>query len=193
MILPNYTATTPGPYYSGAQLGFISVVCLVLYGTFVLMQTAHRGYFLPVDAPGDETAEAPRPTTRMAWLSLVLLIACLGAVVLSGKALAPSVEAAVRAAGAPQALVGIIIATVVLMPEGYAAVRAARANRLQTSLNLALGSALASIGVEHSRGGDPHAHHGTEAHARAGRHIHGAAAPLALHRVALALHPVARR
>jgi Ca2+:H+ antiporter len=148
MIIPNYTATTPGPYYSAPQLAFISVVSLVLYGTFVLMQTVrHRGYFLPVGAPGDETAEAPIPPLRAAWVSGVLLLACLGAVVLSAKALAPSVEAAVRAAGAPQALVGIIIATVVLMPEGYAALRAARANRLQTSLNLALGSALASIGL----------------------------------------------
>jgi len=148
MVLPNYTATTPGPFYSGPQLAFISVVSLVLYGTFVLMQTVrHRGYFLPVGAPGDETAEAPIPPLRAAWISGVLLLACLGAVVLSAKALAPSVEAMVRAAGAPHSLVGIIIATVVLMPEGYAALRAARANRLQTSLNLALGSALASIGL----------------------------------------------
>lgn len=63
------------------------------------------------------------------------------------SALAPSIEAGVAAAGAPKALVGIIIAAVVLLPEGLAALRAARANRLQTSLNLALGSALASIGL----------------------------------------------
>jgi Ca2+:H+ antiporter len=148
MILPNFTETTPGPYYSGLQLAFISVVCLALYGTFVLMQTVrHRGYFLPVGAPDDEDADVPRPAAGMAWLSSGLLVVCLGAVVLSAKSLAPTVEAAVRAAGAPQALVGIIIATVVLMPEGYAALRAARANRLQTSLNLALGSALATIGL----------------------------------------------
>ena len=67
--------------------------------------------------------------------------------VLLGKALSPSIEAAVAAAGAPKALVGIIIAAVVLLPEALAALRAARANRLQTSLNLAIGSALASIGL----------------------------------------------
>ena len=80
-------------------------------------------------------------------MSAVLLIACLGAVVLLGKALAPTMEAAVDAIGAPPALVGIIIAAIVLMPEAYAAVRAAHANQLQMSMNLALGSALASIGL----------------------------------------------
>jgi Ca2+:H+ antiporter len=63
------------------------------------------------------------------------------------KLLSPAVEAGVAAAGAPEAVVGIVIAALVLLPEGLAAVRAARLNRLQTSLNLALGSALASIGL----------------------------------------------
>lgn len=76
-----------------------------------------------------------------------MLVACLGAVVLLAKALAPTIEAAVDAAGAPEAVVGIIIAAIVLLPECLAALKAARSNRLQTSLNLALGSALASIGL----------------------------------------------
>src|SRR6185295_20063918 len=90
---------------------------------------------------------AAAPTTKPASLSALLLIACLTVVVLLAKALSPSIEAGVAAIGAPNALVGVIIAAVVLFPEGLAAVRAARANRLQTSLNLALGSALASIGL----------------------------------------------
>ncbi len=148
LVLPNYTTTTPGPDYSGSQLGFIAVVSLVLYGTFVLVQTVrHRDYFLPAQAAGDEDTHAARPPAREAWISLGLLLACLGAVVLLAKSLAPTLEAAVTAAGAPPALVGIIIAGLVLMPEGLAALRAARANRLQTSMNLALGSALASIGL----------------------------------------------
>lgn len=149
LVLPNYTVTTAGPFYSGSQLGFIAVVSLVLYGMFVLVQTVrHRDYFLPEPTPGaaPETHATP-PSNRAAGLSALLLMACLGAVVLLGKALAPSIEAAVQAMGAPEALVGIIIAAVVLLPEGLAAFRAARANRLQTSLNLALGSALASIGL----------------------------------------------
>ena len=148
LVLPNYTLTTPGPFYSAGQLAFVAVVSLVLYGTFVLVQTVrHRGYFLPVASPDDEAAHAQPPSPGVAVASAALLLACLGAVVLLAKALAPSIEAAVLAAGAPKAVVGVIIAAVVLLPEGLAAVRAARANRLQTSLNLALGSALASIGL----------------------------------------------
>jgi Ca2+:H+ antiporter len=148
MVLPNYTVSVAGPIYSPSQLAFIAVVSLVLYGTFVLVQAVrHRDYFLPVEAAGDEEVHAPPPTGKATALSAVLLLACLGAVVLLAKSLAPTMEAAVTSIGAPKALVGIIIAAVVLMPEGLAALRAAHANRLQTSLNLALGSALASIGL----------------------------------------------
>jgi len=148
LVLPNYTTTTPGPAYSGSQLAFIAIVSLVLYGTFVLVQAVrHRDYFLPADAGVREETHAAPPTNREALAGLALLVVALVAVVLLGKSLAPTIEQAVAAVGAPQALVGIIIAAVVLMPEGLAAVRAARANRLQTSLNLALGSALASIGL----------------------------------------------
>jgi Ca2+:H+ antiporter len=146
MVLPNYTTTTPGPFYSGSQLIFIAVVSLVLYGTFVFVQTVrHRDYFLP--ASGGEDDHAPVPPARLAWWSGALLLVCLGGVVLLAKSLSPALEAAVLRMGAPKALVGIIIAAVVLLPEGIAAYQAARANRLQTSLNLALGSALASIGL----------------------------------------------
>lgn len=148
MVLPNYTTSTPGPSYSASQLAFIAVISLVLYGTFVLVQTVrHRDYFLPEVATGNEDVHAPPPPAKMAWISAGLLLACLGSVVLLAKSLSPTLEAAIVAMGAPKALVGIIIAAVVLLPEGIAAYQAARANRLQTSLNLALGSALASIGL----------------------------------------------
>ncbi len=147
MVLPNYTTTTPGPFYSGSQLIFIAVVSLVLYGTFVFVQTVrHRDYFLPASDGGDDD-HAPVPPAKLAWWSGALLLVCLGGVVLLAKSLSPALEAAVLRLGAPKALVGIIIAAVVLLPEGIAAYQAARANRLQTSLNLALGSALASIGL----------------------------------------------
>ncbi|MBG9388330.1 calcium:proton antiporter [Caenimonas aquaedulcis] len=146
LVLPNYTLTAPGPMYSRSQLGFIALVSLVLYGTFLLVQTVrHRDYFLPAKATPDDHAQPP--SKRTAAVSGSVLLACLGAVVLLGKALAPTIESGVEAMGAPHSLVGIIIAAVVLMPESLAAVRAARANRLQTSMNLALGSALASIGL----------------------------------------------
>ncbi|SNS49423.1 Ca2+:H+ antiporter [Noviherbaspirillum humi] len=148
MVLPNYTTTTPGPVYSRSQLAFIAVVSLVLYGTFVLVQTVrHREYFLPASNAADDEAHAEPPPARMAAISAALLLACLIAVVLLAKSLSPALEAAVARIGAPEALVGIIIAIVVLLPESIAAYQAARANRLQTSLNLALGSALASIGL----------------------------------------------
>ena len=145
MILPNVTTTTPGPFYSDAQLTFVALIALVLYFAFVFTQTVrHRDFFL---YSGDESPHDKPTPTPTAIAALGLLVAALIGVVMAGKALAPTISAAVAVAGAPQALVGVIIAAIVLMPEGLAAVRAARANRLQDSLNLALGSALASIGL----------------------------------------------
>ncbi len=148
LVLPNYTTTVPGPVYSPSQLAFIAIVSLVLYTTFVLVQTVrHRDYFLPADSAVGADVHAAPPSRRAFIASGGLLLVSLGAVVLLAKSLAPALEGAVTSIGAPEALVGIIIASVVLLPEGLAALRAARANRLQTSLNLALGSALASIGL----------------------------------------------
>jgi Ca2+:H+ antiporter len=149
LVLPNTTTTTEGPIYSSSQLALIAVVSLILYGAFVLVQTVrHRDYVLPAgDSAHDEDAHAAPPSTSIAAVSGVLLLICLVAVVLLAKSLAPAIEARVIAAGAPKALVGIIIAAIVLLPESLAALKAARVDRLQTSINLALGSALASIGL----------------------------------------------
>lgn len=148
LILPNYTTSEGVGEYSPVQLAFVAVVCLVLYGSFVMVQAIrHHDYFLPPDADGNEDAHAEPPTNMVALTSAILLLVCLGIVVLLAKALAPGIEVAVLNAGAPKSLVGVIIAAVVLLPEGLAALNAARKNRLQTSLNLALGSALASIGL----------------------------------------------
>jgi Ca2+:H+ antiporter len=147
LILPNLTTTTPGPMFSTSQLIFAGVVSLVLYASFIFIQTVrHRDYFLP-DGGGGEEAHAAPPSNAAALVSLGLLVAALIAIVGLAKVLTPAVEAAIARVGAPAAVVGIVIAGLVLLPEGLAAVRAARANRLQTSLNLALGSALASIGL----------------------------------------------
>lgn len=148
LILPNYTTSAAGPVYTGIQLIFVAIVSLVLYGTFVMVQTVrHRDYFLPPEAGLDKELHAPPPTNLTAFMSLALLLVCLGAVVLLAKTLSPVIERLVMQVGAPNSLVGIIVAFVILLPEGLAALRAARKNRLQTSLNLALGSALASIGL----------------------------------------------
>jgi Ca2+:H+ antiporter len=146
LVFPNFTVTTPGPYYSPGQLTLIAVVTLVIYGTFVFTQTlGHRQFFL--DGADTSSPHAAIPGNGVTAASSFLLLICLAAVVLLAKKLAPSLESAVERLGAPNALVGVIIAAIVLLPEGLAALRAARANRLQTSLNLALGSALASIGL----------------------------------------------
>ncbi|MCK6487244.1 MAG: ionic transporter y4hA [Planctomycetes bacterium] len=148
LVLPSFTTSSAGPTYSPAQLAFAAGASLTLWAVFVFGQTVrHRDYFLPVGAEGEADAHAERPSVRRAWASLGLLVATLVAVVGLAKVLSPLIERAVAAAGAPRAVIGIAIAMLVLLPETWAAIRAALANRLQTSLNLAYGSALASIGL----------------------------------------------
>jgi Ca2+:H+ antiporter len=149
LVLPNYTRTVPGPLYAQSQLIFVAVVSIVLYGVFLFIQTIrHRDYFLSVPAHGDDGPHSSvPPTARTALVSTALLCLSLLAVILLAKGLSPSVEAVVEAAGLPKPFVGVVIAAVVLLPEGLAAIVAASKNHLQTSLNLALGSAMATIGL----------------------------------------------
>jgi len=148
LVLPAFTVSAEGPRYTPAQLGFVAVSSLVMWCVFVFFQTVrHRDYFLPPRSAGDETVHAAPPTAGQAWASFALLLVALVAVVGLAKVLSPSIESAVRDAGAPPAVVGIAIALLVLMPESIAAIRSALADRLQTSLNLAFGSALATIGL----------------------------------------------
>lgn len=149
LVLPNYTISEPGPVYATSQLAFVAVVSLLLYGTFVTVQTVrHRDYFLPpAELANDADVHAEPPSNRATAMSGALLVAALVAVVLLAKVLSGPVEDTVLALGAPRATVGVIIAALVLLPESLAAIRAALANRIQTSLNLGLGSALATIGL----------------------------------------------
>jgi Ca2+:H+ antiporter len=143
LVLPNYTKAVPGPLYAPAQLIFVAMVSLALYAFFLHAQTVrHRDDFH--DPADDSAGHAPVPR-RTFLMGIALLPAALLAVVLLAEILAVPVEHAIDAAGLPAALVGVAIALVVLMPEGVASIRAAKANRLQTSINLALGSALASL------------------------------------------------
>ncbi|MGW5847482.1 calcium:proton antiporter [Streptomyces sp. NPDC055254] len=163
LVLPTFTTSKPGPEFSTAQLTFAAVASLALYGLFITVQTVrHRDYFLPVDterhreeaaraaasaATGEDEDHAEPPTARAALISLGLLLVALIAVVGNAKAVSPTIEAGVAGAGLPNAVVGVVIALLVLLPETLAAVRAARRDRVQTSLNLAYGSAIASIGL----------------------------------------------
>ncbi|WP_407159440.1 calcium:proton antiporter [Bradyrhizobium sp. STM 3557] len=147
LILPNYAAAELGSAYSTPQLVFAGVVSLVLYGAFLFVQTVrHRDFFLPVKIEDEEKHESP-PSGVAAVSSACLLFVCLLGIVGLAKVLTPTVEFAVAQLVMPKAVVGVIIAALVLLPEALAASRAARLNRLQTSLNLALGSALATIGL----------------------------------------------
>ena len=146
LILPNYTLTTPGPLYSAAQLAFVSVVTIILYGVFLYTQTIrHRDYFI---IEGDGAAgDAGDTSNRTLILSVVLLLVSLLAVVLLAKKFSLVVDAGAAAIGAPPAFAGILVALLILLPESVAAVAAARKNELQKSINLALGSSLATIGL----------------------------------------------
>lgn len=146
LVLPNFTTSAPGPYYTGVQLAFVSIACLLLWLAFTFVQTVrHREHFLPNQAA--LAATAVRPTLRLTAASLGLLLLALVAVVLLAKGVSPSIQATVAALGAPPALVGVIVAAIVLLPESMTAMRAAREDQLQTSINLALGSGVASIGL----------------------------------------------
>jgi Ca2+:H+ antiporter len=149
LVLPAFTTSTSGGTYSAKQLVFAAVTSASLWAIFVFIQTVrHRDYFTPF-AIGDNDPDphAVLPTVAAAWISFGLLLVALVAVVGLAKMLSPTIEHAVESAGAPQGVVGIVIAALVLLPEAWAAARAARANRLQTSVNLAIGSALACIGL----------------------------------------------
>ncbi len=148
LIFPVVTTTSGVGTYSTSQLVFVGVTSAVLWAIFVFVQTVrHRDYFIPETRLADAETHAEPPTVREAWLSAALLLLSLVTVVGLAKALSPSVERAVEAVNAPRAVVGIVIAGLVLLPETWAAMRAARADRLQASMNLAIGSALASIGL----------------------------------------------
>jgi Ca2+:H+ antiporter len=148
LVMPSFTTSSPTGTYTVSQLMLAAVSSLVMWGTFVFVQTVrHRDYFLPATHAADESVHATPPTRNAAIASFGLLLVSLVAVVGLAKRLSPTIESAIAAAGAPKAVLGIVIAFVVLLPETWAAVRAARADRLQTSMNLALGSALASIGL----------------------------------------------
>src|ERR1700686_172009 len=146
LIMPNYPLTTPGPVYSAVQLGFVSVVTLILYGVFLYTQTIrHRDYFIS-ETPGGAD-DGVSLSNRMLGLSIVLLLVSLLAVVLLAKKFSLVVDFATARIGAPPAFAGVLVALLILLPESVAAVAAARNNDLQKSINLALGSSLATIGL----------------------------------------------
>ncbi|WP_213288737.1 calcium:proton antiporter [Bradyrhizobium sp. sGM-13] len=146
LIMPNYTLTAPGPIYSAAQLGFVDLVTLMLYGVFLYTQTIrHSDYFIKRDAGA--ATETSSLSNRMLALSIALLLISLLAVVLLAKKFSLVVDVVTAMIGAPPAFAGVLVAVLILLPEGVTAIAAARNNDLQKSINLALGSSLATIGL----------------------------------------------
>ena len=151
LVLPTFTTSQPGPEFNDTQLSFAALASIAVYGLFISALTVrHRPDYLPVRTDSDasdDTHEDDPPTSREALTSLVLLVLALVAVVGLGKGVSPTIERGVDRAGLPASVVGVVIALMVLLPESIAAVRAAQRDQVQTSLNLALGSAMASIGL----------------------------------------------
>lgn len=158
LVLPGFTVSRQGLEYSDSQLAFAALASLILYGGFVFTQTVrHRDFFVPVEvdrhgrrtglADADRDGHADPPSMRETWLSVGFLVLALICVVGLAKLLAPTIEDAVSGLGLPYHMVGVVIAMMVLAPETLAAVNNAKRNRVQISLNLAYGSAMASIGL----------------------------------------------
>lgn len=148
LVFPTVTTSAAGGTYSYPQLIFVAIFSLVIWLAFVFIQTLrHRDYFLHTAQIGDAADELPMPSTRQTWVAFGFLAGALLMVIGLAKLLSPTIESLLQQAKAPPAILGIVIAMLVLLPEALAALSAARANRLQTSLNLAIGSALASIGL----------------------------------------------
>lgn len=149
-VLPNYTTSTSDATYTGFQMGFIGAILFLLYLLFLFFQTkTHKSYFEAVseDNALDSSCHSEEVTAADAWFSFFSLCVSLLVVIGLAKVLSPVIEKAVLSLGAPKAVVGLLIALIVLLPESWAAISSARANRLQTSLNLALGSGIASIAL----------------------------------------------
>lgn len=145
LMLPAYTTSNWTPSFSDFQALFFSIITFAMYGVFLLMQTVrHRGYFTEPQEP-----QVPDHVHAMhaTWVHAVLMIATLLPIVLLSKTLTKYVNSGLDMLGLPAALGGVLIAMIVLVPEGASAIRAARHNRLQRAINLCLGAALSTIGL----------------------------------------------
>lgn len=153
LVLPSFTVSSPGPTLSPLQSTFLIIMSLGLYGVFLAIQTMrHRDYFIAPSAAGGTSSYQNAEThnaleVRSARYHSVLLLAYVLPIVLLAKQIAVPINHGINVLGAPAALGGLLVAVLILSPESLAAVRAARANQLQRSINLSLGTALTSISL----------------------------------------------
>ena len=150
LILPDFTQSTVGPTLSKFQMAFLSIMSVGIYGVFLFVQNRrHRGFFMMPEEAAEEKAPelAHHPTAHSTVYHAVMLGLYGLPLVLLAKQMAAPLDAIVFKLGAPPALGGFVMALLVLTPESIAAIRAALANHLQRSVNVLLGSVLASIGL----------------------------------------------
>jgi Ca2+:H+ antiporter len=149
LVFPNFTTSTGGPHFSTEQEIFLIVVSLLLYGIFLLIQTVrHRRYFMEsedVVLPAN-SAHHPLQVRSTAFHAVMLLVYLITVILLAEKFAIP-LDNGIEKFHMPQALGGAVIAALVLSPEGLGAIRASLSNHLQRSINLLLGSVLATIGL----------------------------------------------
>lgn len=146
LVLPNYTVSTSGPTLSVLQAAFLIVMSIGLYGVFLAMQTSrHKEYFVSPEA--DAGAASEHPAAGSIRYHALFLLAYAIPIVLLAKQIAVPIDYGIGVLGAPAALGGLLVAVLILSPESLAAIRAARADKLQRSINLALGTALSSISL----------------------------------------------
>ena len=149
MVLPNFTTSTLGPTLSPVQALFVAVMSTALYGVFLAIQNLrHREYFMAPESPqaSPATPHGGRGFRSVGY-HVALLFAYLLPLVVLAKQLAVPIDHGIAVLRAPAALSGFLVAVVVLSPEAMSAARAALANELQRSMNILLGSVLATISL----------------------------------------------
>ncbi len=153
LVLPNFTRSSPGPTFSPLQATFLIAMSIGLYGVFLAIQnTRHRPYFVWPSLESDETLASKSDRrdgreVRSVLFHTALLLLYFGPLVILAKQLAVPIDHGIRVLGAPPMLGGLLVAVLVLAPESLAATRAALANELQRSINILLGSVLATISL----------------------------------------------
>ncbi len=149
LILPNFTRGTVGPTLSIFQMIFLSVMSLAIYGIFLFVQNRrHKGFFIFAEESASKvTVDGSEHSSHSSGYHSLMLVFYGLPLVLLAKQMAGPLDAMVNRLGAPEALGGFVMAVLVLTPEAIAAVRAAQTNQLQRSVNILMGSVLASIGL----------------------------------------------
>ena len=149
LVLPNFTEASPGPTLSAFQSAFMVVMSIAIYVLFLIIQNwRHREYFVrPVAGQAIAATEGNHGETNSLTYHGILLVTYLLPVVFLAEEIALPIDHGIEVLHAPAALGGFLVAALILSPESLSATRAALANDLQRSINILLGSVLASIGL----------------------------------------------